>query len=350
MRALLLISVALVVLLPLGGCARTGYYLQSVGGQLDLLSRRVPVEKLIEDPETDPELRERLIAVTAIRDFASAELGLPDNRSYRSYADLGRPYVVWNVFAAPEFSVEPKKWCFLFVGCLSYRGYFREERARAYAAKLSEEGFDVYVAGIAAYSTLGRFADPVMNTMLYGDDLYLAGLIFHELAHQQLYIKDSTVFNESFATLVGEEGVRRWLASRDENDAWERWRVRDHYRDEFNALVTGTRERLAALYASGMTEDRMRARKAEIIDEMRADYVRLREDWGGYRGYDRWFEGPLNNAQLGSVATYQLLVPAFRALLAEAGGDMPAFYRHAAELGELPAEKRDARLDELTAE
>lgn len=339
--------ICLLLVLPMAGCARTGYYLQSVRGQMDLLSRRVDIEELLEDPATAKGLRARLITLSEIREFASAELGLPDNRSYRSYADVGRPYVVWNVFAAPEFSVNPQTWCFLFVGCISYRGYFSEERAQEFAAGLAAGGTDVYVGGIAAYSTLGRFNDPVLNTMLGGDDVYLAGLIFHELSHQQLYIKDATAFNEGFATLVEEEGVRRWLASRDDEQSWAKWRRRADRREQFNEIVALARERLAELYASEMDTVQMRAKKKTIIEQLRADHQRLRKVWGGYSGYEAWFQGPLNNAQLGSVATYRMLVPAFRALLIESDQDLSVFYQRAREIGELPAAERERSLAEL---
>ncbi|MBT8137684.1 MAG: aminopeptidase [Gammaproteobacteria bacterium] len=346
MRALLSVLV-ISLLLPAAGCVRAGYYLQSVRGQLDLMSRRVDIEELLADPDTPAHLRSRLLSITEMRQFASAELGLPDNPSYRSYADLERPYVVWNVFAAPEFAVEPQTWCFLFVGCISYRGYFSEQKAQEYAAGLAAQGMDVYVAGIAAYSTLGRFADPVLNTMLAGDDLYLAGLIFHELSHQQLYIKDATTFNESFATMVEEEGVRRWLARRDDEDAWLRWQRQERRAAQFTTLIVETRDRLAALYRSDLDSAHMRSAKAEIIAGMRAAHDRLRQQWGGYSGYERWFSGPLNNAQLSSVATYQAQVPAFRALLSEADGDLRLFYQRAREIGELPREERDRRMSEL---
>ncbi|MDH3716017.1 MAG: aminopeptidase, partial [Gammaproteobacteria bacterium] len=305
------------------------------------------IEELLEDPDTPTGLRARLITLGEIRSFASAELGLPDNRSYRSYADLERPYVVWNVFAAPEFSVDPQVWCFLFVGCISYRGYFSEPRATEFADRLAADGADVYVSGIAAYSTLGRFADPVLNTMLGGDDIYLAGLIFHELSHQQLYIKDATAFNEGFATLVEEEGLRRWLSSRDDQQSWARWLKRSDRREQFNGIVALARERLTELYASNLDPEQMRAQKQSVIEQLRADHRRLRESWGGYSGYEAWFQGPLNNAQLSSVSTYRMLVPAFRVLFEQSGGDFAEFFRRAQEIGELNADEREQALAKL---
>lgn len=343
------VAVIVALTLAAGGCARTGYYLQSVGGQLDLLSRRVAIEKLIKDPETPDELRQRLVTISVIRDFASSELGLPDNRSYRSYADLERRYVVWNVFAAGEFSVEPEIWCFPFVGCVAYRGYFSENSARQYAAKLADEGLDVYVAGIAAYSTLGRFADPVLNTMLTGDEISLAGLIFHELSHQQLYLRDATVFNESFASMVEEEGLRRWLAERGNEKAWDDWVLRQDRWEQFNDIVAAARQRLVVLYESELAPDQMRSQKQQVIADLRAEHERLRQQWGGYSGYEGWFAGPLNNAQLSSVSTYRLLVPAFRQLLSESGSDMAVFFRRAEEIAALSDEEREKVLQELSA-
>lgn len=341
---MLLLMLALVVVLV--GCSQFGYYLQSARGQLDILAKRERIDELVAAPDTDPELRDRLRSVAAMREFASRELGLPDNDSYRSYVDLGRPYVVWNVFAAPEFSVQPRTWCFPLVGCISYRGYFREQRAQNYAARLREQGDDVYVAGIVAYSTLGHFSDPVLNSMLRGDDLYLAGVLFHELAHQVIYIRDATEFNEAFASLVEEVGVQRWLAAQGDTDSWLRWQQRQQRRAEFTALVTATRERLQTLYTDTLDVERRRQRKYQIISALRDAHEQLRAEIGEDTGYETWFAGPLNNAQLSSVATYRRLVPAFRALLAETGNDLDAFYAEVTRIGELPEEQRIATMEQ----
>lgn len=346
---LLVILCMLVAVTATAGCTRAGYYLQSVRGQLDLLAKREPIEQLIADTRTDAPLRQRLRTVLAMRDFASRELGLPDNGSYRSYADLGRQYVVWNVFAAPELSVEPRNWCFMFVGCLSYRGYFDAERARRFASRLGERGDDVYVAGIAAYSTLGHFDDPLLNTMLRGDDLYLAGVLFHELAHQQLYIRGDTEFNEAFASFVEEEGVRRWLQARGDSSQWSLWLQRQQRRDEFSALVGSTRERLRELYQSGLPLQQQHLRKQQIIAALRAEHEQLRLRDGSDTGYEAWFSGPLNNAQLASVATYRRYVPAFRDLFAQSGGNLVEFYEQAAGIGELPAPERLQLMERLLA-
>lgn len=337
----------LVVLLSLVGCSQFGYYLQSAGGQLDILARREPLAELVADANTDPQLRERLRRIAAMRTFASDSLGLPDNDSYRSYADLQRDYVVWNVFAAAEFSVQPRTWCFPFVGCLSYRGYFREARAERYAQRLRAAGDDVYVAGIVAYSTLGHFADPVLNTMLKGDDLYVAGVLFHELAHQVMYIRDATDFNEAFASLVEEEGVRRWLEHTGDTAGWQTWQQRQLRRDEFSGLVVATRDRLEQLYAGGYGEHELRRRKGEILQAMRDAHEQIRRRTGTDTGYEAWFAGPLNNAQLASVVTYRRLVPAFRQLLTDCNNDLPRFYTRVIQISELPEQQRVATMERL---
>jgi len=340
-----LILLALLVL-ALGGC---GYYGQSIRGQWELISKRQPIEALLADPQTPAALREKLRRVQQIRHFASVQLALPDNGSYRDYADLGRPFVVWNVFAARPLSMQLETWCFPVAGCVGYRGYFDEAEAQAYASSLAEQGLETRVAGISAYSTLGWFDDPLLNTVMGRPEARLAGLIFHELAHQRVYVQDDTAFNEAFASAVEEEGVRRWLAQNgDVQQKLEHARFRRRQAD-FVDLVTGTRDRLAALYASELPEVKKYARKAQLISELRSGYAALKQRWGGYAGYDTWFSGPLNNPQLAAVTTYRDGVPAFQALLREQGGDLEAFYRAVEVLGELPVEERQARLQGLLA-
>lgn len=318
MRTLLV----LVVLVHLTAC----YYTQAVRGQLEMMAKRTPIERVIEETG-DAALRERLTAVLEIRAFASRELGLPDNRSYRSYADLGRPYAVWNVVAAGEFSVDPVTWCFPVAGCVAYRGYFNEAAARRFAGRLSDQGYDVTVEGVAAYSTLGRFADPVLNTMIGGDEVRLAALIFHELAHQRVYVKGDTAFNEAFATVVEEAGVRRWLEDRGRQDRLESYLASQARHAQFTDLLRGTRERLRDLYASDLPEHVMRERKAAGFDALRARYRALRDgEWSGWRGYDAFFDRELNNAHLVSVATYHDRVPGLRARLAACDDDLGCFY------------------------
>jgi predicted aminopeptidase len=335
---------ALFILPVLGGCAGIGYYYQAVSGQVDLWRKSEPIDTLIQDAHTDPGLRARLETVKRVRDFASAELALPDNGSYRRYADLGRPYVVWNVFATPELSMKPVEWCFPFAGCVSYRGYFSERQAERFGDDLRSRGRDVFVAGIPAYSTLGWFDDPVLNTFIGYPDAEIARLMFHELAHQVLYVSGDTMFNESFATAVEIEGMGRWLERSGTAQQREAYDRRQEYKRGFVELVLACRDRLRALYASDLDDDAKRARKAQTFAQLKADYQALRESWNGYAGYDRFFEGELNNAHIVPVATYSELVPAFRRLLAENGGDFRRFYAEARAIGRLSAEQRTARL------
>ena len=331
------------MLLLASGCSNVGYYWQSMSGQLDIWRRERPIEEVIADPASAQVLKERLARVTGIRDFASRELALPDNRSYKSYVDLERPFVVWNVFATPEFSVQPMQWCLLFAGCVSYRGYFSKEEAERFAAGLA--GNDVYIGGVPAYSTLGYFDDPVLNTFVHYPEYEVARLLFHELAHQVAYAKDDSVFNESFAVSVEQEGLRRWLAKNGDERQREGVERAQRVRSEFIGMVGEYRARLAALYRTRIAPDAMREKKREIFASLEAEYRERRKNWGGFTGYDRWFANNPNNAQLASVAIYTRLVPQFEALLAREGGDLGRFYAAVKELAALPKDERHARLE-----
>ncbi|MFO7306739.1 MAG: aminopeptidase [Gammaproteobacteria bacterium] len=331
---------AVALLLPLSGC----YYMQAFSGQMEILAKRQPIAKVIAHPATEPTLRERLEYVQAAREFASRELGLPDNGSYRSYADLQRPFVVWNVFAAHEFSIEPKRWCFPIAGCVVYRGYFNADMARAYARRLERRGYDAAVGGVVAYSTLGHLDDPVLSTMLKWDNVQLAATLFHELAHQVVYVPGDSDFNEGFATVVEEAGLERWLRSRGELHQLESWRQQRARARQFIALLLRTRERLKTLYASDLPPEEMRARKQYEFGVLKVEYEQLKREWGGYPGYDAWFARTLNNAHLVSVATYHGCVPRLRRVLDSLGGDLEKFYSEMKALkGPQGAEQR-ARL------
>lgn len=330
--------------LCLEGCAGAGYYYQAVSGQMELWRKSQPIESVIGDAHTDPRLRERLELVKRVRDFASRELALPDNGSYRKYADLKRPYVVWNVFATDEFSMKPLDWCFPFAGCVAYRGYFSEKDAGEFGAELRAKGRDVFVAGIPAYSTLGWFDDPVLNTFIRYPDAEIARLVFHELAHQVVYVAGDTMFNESFATAVEQEGMDRWLERNGTPAQRAAFDTTQQYKLEFIALVLKYRDRLKALYASDLAADEKRSQKEAAFTELKAEYGTLKLSWSGFAGYDRFFAGELNNAHIVPVATYSELVPAFRQLLAEKQGDFPKFYSAVREIGGLGKEKRAARL------
>jgi predicted aminopeptidase len=338
---------AMVLLAPLlGGCANLGFYWQSVGGQIDIWKREQPIKTLLADQTTPPDLKRRLESVLRLREFASSELSLPDNGSYRQYADLGRPYALWNVFATPEFSLKPREWCFVIAGCVNYRGYFSESVAQVFADNLRREGDDVFVAGIPAYSTLGWFDDPVLNTFIYFPETEVARLIFHELAHQKIYASDDTTFNESFAVAVEEEGVQRWLGKNGNEELRAEFSAAQGRKKDFTALVLKYRGRLDELYASSLDEAQKRAAKEQIFRELKEKYAQLKQKWGGFNGYDRWFSQDLNNAHLASVAAYTQLVPAFKRLLAGQDGNLTRFYQEVKEIAKLPKAQRLARLEE----
>ena len=322
---------AVVLAFALAGCESLSYYGQAASGHLELMSRARALEDWLADPATPQPLRGKLETARAIRAFASRELALPDNRSYGSYAELGRRYAVWNVYAAPEFSVEPVTECFPFAGCVGYRGFFAEDAARAHAARLREQGHDVLVAGVPAYSTLGWFDDPLLSTFIGFTDAQIARLVFHELAHQLVYVRGDTAFNESFAVAVEEEGVRRWLQATGRAGELAAWRDAQARKREFAARVTETRERLAALYREPVSRESMSRRKKEEFTRLRA-------------GYESLVPAEPNNAFLVSVSLYTELVPAFERLLADARGDLAAFYARVKELAALGREERAAAL------
>lgn len=328
------------LLAALQGCG-TMYVAQAARGQFGVMSARRPIPAVIADAKTPAELRARLEEVSAARDFASRELGLPDNKSYRSYADVRRDFVVWNVVATPEFSVEPQRWCFPIVGCLAYRGYFSEKRARAFATNLERQGFDVVVGGIPAYSTLGRFADPVLNTMMSYGDGELASILFHELAHQVVYVAGDTEFNEAFAVAVERAGLARWLKFRGREDQLERFLQSRARQLQYIALFARKRADLAALYAEKIPRDTMRERKQAILASLATEMNELAKQYGR-SGYLNWIKDGLNNAHLASVATYFDCVPGFERLLEEQGGDMTSFYGAVREIAGKSKKERHA--------
>lgn len=335
----------------LAACGNAGYYAQAIGGHLAVMRAATPIDQVLDAPAGTPALKQQLRSVQSIRDFASRELALPDNGSYRSYADIGRAYVVWNVFATPELSLEAKKWCLLIVGCTSYRGYYARNDADRLAAELRREGYDTYVAGVPAYSTLGHFDDPVLNTFLQLGTTEVARVIFHELAHQLVFASDDTPFNESFATAVENEGMRRWLTAHATPEQRSDFNLRQQRKAAFLALLQRYRERLQSLYARDGEHpaEELRAAKAELFAALRADYGLLKEGWGGHAGYDGFFAEDLNNARLASLSLYSQWVPAFEALLASQSNDLPAFYRRVAELAALDQPTRRDALTQLLA-
>lgn len=333
------------MILLLNGCSSLSYYGQLASGQLQLLRAREPVAKVIADPARDATLRTHLAQSQKARAFASEHLHLPDNQSYRLYADIGRPFVVWNVFATPEFSLSPQNHCFPIAGCVAYRGFYSQSAARGEAAIQRLQGMDVSIGGVEAYSTLGWFNDPILNSMMGWGDERLATLIFHELAHQRFYVKDDTEFNESFATFVEQEGTRQWRAFRGlppENDSKLR------QRDQFIQLILDTRSRLEKLYAQPLAAAQMRKLKAAEFERFRQDYRAMRDgQWAGDKRYDAWVNAPLNNARLLPFGLYDQWVPAFAALFRQVEGDWVRFYAEVEKLGGLPVVERKSALTVL---
>ncbi|MDZ7803339.1 aminopeptidase [Thiohalophilus sp.] len=333
-----------VILTTLSGCSSFSYYLGAVNGHAGILNQQRPVSEVIADPTTRAELRSALLDIQRARQFAVEALQLPDNDSYRYYADIEREYAVWNVIATPELSVEPRRWCFLFAGCLNYRGYFSERQANDYAAGLEQAGYDTYVAGARAYSTLGWFDDPLLNTMLLRDEARRIGIVFHELAHQKLYLADDPAFNESFAVFIEQEGVKRWFVAQERPQAYARYRQTLERRRQFHALLLATRQRLKPLYASDLNDADKRAKKQQYFAQLKRDYQTLKQQWGGYEAYDNWMQQPLNNAHLALVATYREQVAGFAQLLDSLDGDLTAFYTAVERLARLSPEQRKRAL------
>ena len=347
------------LLLAISGCAKMGYYWQSASGHLQVVRAARPVPDWLSDPQVDERLKRQLRVAQRIRAFASQSLALPDNASYSRYADLQRSAVVWNVVAAPALSLTLKTWCFPVAGCVGYRGYYDLVRAQDLASQLQAQGWDVAVYPVPAYSTLGWTnavgGDPLLNTFIQYPESELARLIFHELAHQVVYVQDDTTFNESFATAVERLGVRQWL-ERESDDATRAEAARSGLRRaQLQALTRVTRERLAAVYASGtsqaQTAEAMGARKQEVLQDFRARYAALRTSWGGdpslWQSTDRWVQAA-NNATFGADAVYDQWVPAFEALFEREGRNWRRFYDAVIELGGLPRARRNDILKELT--
>jgi predicted aminopeptidase len=331
----------------LASCAQLGYYVQAAHGQFSLLSDAKPIDEWLADPSTGPKLRNQLRKVQEIRRFAAQELGLPDNGSFKTYKDLKRPFVLWNVVATPELSLRPEHWCFPIAGCVNYRGYYNKDDALSFAKQLHSKGFEVQVGGVLAYSTLGWFDDPVLSTFIYHPDSELARLVFHELAHQMVYVPGDSQFNESFATTVEEAGVERWLAVHGNDEMRKTHLAYRERKQDFLTLLQKYRNELEWNYARKASDTDKRKEKAAIFKALKGDYQTLKEaKWAGYPGYDRWFAGPLSNAHLASVATYQDFVPSFRSLL-EQEKTLPRFYQAVKALAVLDRELRNMRLAQL---
>jgi len=322
----------------LTGC----YYLQAASGQWEVMRKREPIDAVAGNPETSPELVKRLRLLDEARDFSVTVLGLPDSKSYRTYADLERDYVVWNVFAAPEFSLTPKQWCFPVAGCVSYRGYFSKDDAIRESERLSDDGFDVAVGGVAAYSTLGKFSDPILSTMMRWDDVDLIAVLFHELAHQVVYVKNDSAFNESFATAVEEIGVKLWLESRGEEEKMADYVTGRELQQSLMQLVAAARGELDAVYVLDVDVLQRRALKRERLGTLAQDAATELRRSG--RDGSGWLNGELNNARLIPMTLYEGRLPSFRALYLKCKKNLQCFYTEAGNLAAMDFDKREAAL------
>jgi len=347
-------GLAVAATLCLSGCSSLGYYWQSVTGHLNIMAAARPIDDLLQEPQTSERLRERLKLAQRIRRYAVSELKLPDNPSYHRYADLHRSAAVWNVTAAPAYTLELKTWCYPVTGCVGYRGYYDEQRARTDAADLAQQGYEINVYPVTAYSTLGFMnwagGDPLLNTFIGYPEGELARLVFHELAHQVIYAKNDTTFNESFATAVERLGGERWLRTQADEKARQDYAAYDGRRRLFRELSRRTRERLKELYETpGMAPDAKEEAKRKAMEQFRAEYAQMKEGAGGdpvvWRGYDRWVR-EANNAFFGAQAAYDELVPGFEAVFHAQGEDWTRFYDAARQLAALPKEERHRLLKE----
>ena len=338
----------ILITLCLPACSTIGYYSQSVRGQMSVMSKRVPITDLLEQEDTSEQKKAILRNILKIRAFASKHLLLPDNQSYNTYVDLERDYVVWNVFATPEFSLDPINSCFLFVGCLQYRGFFAKQDAIDFAQQLRDAEHDVFVGGVTAYSTLGWFDDPVLSSMLSYGEFRLAEVIFHELAHQLVYIKDDSAFNEAFATMIGELGVRQWLQTNNREADLVKYARDKQWDADFIRLVLDTREQLETLYGSDLATRQMQDKKEMLFDKLRSEYDELKKSWDHPPDYDKWMVHDLNNAKIASVVTYYDLTSSFTTLFSLSDNDLSLFYQRVKYLGSLSQEERHQCLENLT--
>jgi predicted aminopeptidase len=360
-RKTLLVLLLVVVVTAVSGCQTIGFYAQAAKGQFQIFAHQEVIDKLVADPKTPAPLRQQLRLIEELRAFAKDQLKLPVDGNYRKYVDVHRPYVVWNVQAAPQFSLQPRTWWYPLVGSLEYRGYFSERSARKYAARIVKKGDDVYVDGVEAYSTLGWFKDPVLNTFIDRSEPELAEVIFHELGHRRVFARGDTDFNEAYATTVGQEGARRWLRASGKTNLLERYAVALQRNDQFVHLIMSTREQLEKVYGDTLDKDgkvraakvpplppaRLKEAKQRVFTGLRSQYEQLKISWGGYSGYDDWFAHELNNAQLNTIANYYDFLPAFKRLLELNGGDMEKFYQEVERLSKMDKDTRHQWLRDL---
>ena len=335
------VTIFIVLITFLSACSGPGYYLQAVSGQWRLMHSRQDIQSLLDNPATSSELGADLVAAEQIKAFAESNLDLPSNGSYSSYVEVDGDALVWNVVATEEFSLEAKKWCFPVAGCVPYRGFFKQQKAKDSAAQLRKKGMDVFVSPAAAYSSLGWFNDPLLSTMVSGSDIRLAAYLFHELAHQRLYIKGDGLFNEGYASFVEETGIKLWLESKQRQDElFQRQRLQNASKD-FQKLIGEVRYDLADIYQTDKPETIKRQLKAEVFQSFSDSYEQLStEKWSGKRYYASWFEGPVNNARLALYNTYEGSHCAFQELFDQARGDLLEFHRLAEQKSRLQIEDR----------
>ena len=316
----------------LSSCSSIYYYGQSIAGQIEIFNASKPITTLIRNDQLSESEKSKLQMALTIREFASTELQLPDNNSYRKYADLGRNYVVWNVIATPEFSLTPLQSCFLIVGCLSYKGFFSKKDAIEFGDSLKQKGYDIHIAGVTAYSTLGWFDDPVLNSMIRRNNRSLARVIFHELAHQLIYFENDTEFNEAFAETVAIVGVEKWLKSINEPHTLTEFQAELERENQFASLVSNYKEKLNLLYQNQTDPEYLRKEKELLINQMKKDYQTIQTGWKDHDDYGDWFNSEINNAKLAIVLTYKDLIPDFVRVLDNQGSNLGDFYQYISSL------------------
>ena len=341
------IALLLVFVFCLQSCTSLAYYWEKIEGHSEILNKQRPIQDVIDDPKTTQEIKQRLINAREARKFASEVLKLPENDSYRNYVDIGRDYVVWTVVATPPYSIKPKEWCFIIVGCLSYRGYFSKQSAEDFAAELRKRNMDVYVAGTKAYSTLGWFDDPLLNTMLYKSEAYRIGIIFHELAHQQMYADSDTAFNEAFATTVELQGIKHWFTLADKQQLYADYVAAKNRDKDFKNLLKQAQENLKSIYALEQSDNVLESKKMQVFKKLKNQYQKFKQRWSDYNGYDKWMSQPLNNAHLALVATYNNWVPALSQLFEQSNHDYKIFYKKIEQLKDLDKQQREVKLNKL---
>ena len=320
------------------------YYWQATHGQLSLLQQRQSIEQILSQQSEPESVLHQLDYSQQVRKFAVQQLGLENNNSYQDYVDLKRPYVVWNVFATPALSLNNHTWCYPIAGCTAYRGYFSEQQAQEYAATLDAQGLDTYVSGAVAYSTLGWFDDPILNTFLEYDNLTLAALLFHELAHQTLFVKNDTLFNESYASALETLLLQRWAESHYPITAWQQYQRAQKRHQQFLDLVLENKAQRQALFESDRSKQEKHSEKSRLIQQLQKRYQQFKQHWNHYSGYDDWFDTDLNNAQLSSVSAYSELTPYFLSLFRQTHEDIPSFIEACRQLAWLPLPERHQQL------